>query len=180
MRLLLPLLLVLSLLPAPGVAADADPKALFLQGQESFKNQRFRDAEQQFRASLQAQEKVGMPKDLNYAYTLTFLALSISEQGRNEDVGKLLDESIRIFGEIAGKDHPAYAQQLLNKAEFFYRSGKRDEAVQVTQQAIDVFRSSVGVDHPATQQAVRRRDHIRAEPWDPATLKEDLSAGAAP
>ena len=92
------------------------------------------------------------PRDT--AQVLARLAETLVGNERTVERLALLRESLAIYEEIYGPDHPAQADRMNNLATALYRAGESQEAIAMIKRVVDVRRKHWGATHPKTGQAL--------------------------
>jgi tetratricopeptide (TPR) repeat protein len=103
-------------------------------------------AEQIFRAALQAAETFG-PEDTRVAVVLNNLANLCHNQGKLEEAESHYQRALAIRREKYGPDHPFVAQSMNNMAALYRELGKLDEAEEFLHKVLVIAEELVGPEH---------------------------------
>ena len=72
-------------------------------------------------------------------------------QGKYTAAEKLYQESLSIYQEIVGTNHPAYALPLHNLGALYYETEEYLQAEKFLNQAYEIRLETLGEEHPSTQ-----------------------------
>ena len=90
---------------------------------------------------------------VDLASNLSNLALILVEQGRADEAGPMLDESLAIVERIRGADHPYVAFGLDARVAVNLQRGDTVQAVADQRRALAIGEAALGADHPFTAHA---------------------------
>ncbi|KAL9044634.1 MAG: hypothetical protein Q9214_002240 [Letrouitia sp. 1 TL-2023] len=97
------------------------------------------------------------PKTL---FMLTNLAISCRNQGRFEDAGNYLEESVKVFQKSLGPDHPDSLRALMNLSISIDKQGHHKKAEIKYWEVLKGREKKLGLNHPHTHRTLERLAHM--------------------
>src|SRR5262249_9284020 len=117
-------------------------------GYEAYAHGRYGEAEQQFKAALNAADAFGA-EDPRLASSLNSLGQVYRAEGRHTEAEPLLRQAPALRQQNLHRDDPQLAQSLNNLAALYTAQGRLAEAEPLYQRAVEVEENSLGPEHPA-------------------------------
>ena len=117
-----------------------------VRGAQLYQQGRYAEAEQAFRAALEAAEQLG-PNDTRVAVVLNNLASLCHNQRKIEEAQTLYERALAIRRQALGESHPMVAQSLNNLSSLYRELGRHSEAEQFSRQAVSIAEGVFGPDH---------------------------------
>ena len=145
------------------------------EARELFDARRYRDAEQAL-TQIREQFQPLKPSQLDsYLGVLDYLARSISQQGRTENVRALLEERHVLIAQHYDKRGFVFANSMGRLAEALYREGNRTRAINFADYAISLYQRLSPVPSEAIELAQSNRLQYKVSRFSTAMLPMDLS-----
>ena len=115
-------------------------------GAQLYQQGKYSEAEQAFRAALEAAEKLG-PADTRVAVVLNNLASLCHNQRKLAEAQALYERALTIRRDALGQHYPMVAQSLNNLSSLYRELGRHEEAEQFSTQAVAIAEGVFGPDH---------------------------------
>ncbi|MCB1034388.1 MAG: tetratricopeptide repeat protein, partial [Acidobacteria bacterium] len=131
-----------------------------------FDQGQWREAEAQFRKTLELCREHLPPGHTTTGHLLNNLAAALGNQSRNDDARPLLEESLAIQRRMLGDEHPAIASILNNLGFMSYDLRDLEAAERFHREALEIRRKTLGGEHPATAWSVDNLSRVRADLGD--------------
>ena len=115
-----------------------------------FQQGRHAESEALHRENLRFRRAILPDNDPEIAMTLCNLGVDLQELRRFSEAGELIRESIDVFSEGVGPQHPYTLQSLANLALVQFDSGEYEQASESLAGSLDAWIAIIGEDNPGT------------------------------
>ena len=122
----------------------------------------YAEAEKYHRTGLRIRQGNHLEKT-DIAASLVWLGKDCIALGRYDDARDYIEQSMTIRKDILGENHPDYAWSLDSLSHWYEETGSPAKAVEIMEQVIAIRTAVLGANHQYTQQAVSRREELRAK-----------------
>ena len=95
-------------------------------------------AKERYERALRIQREYSSGRDAALAATLNNLAVFHDDMGDYEEADPLYLQTLEIWEEVYGEDHPSLLEGLTNLAELYSATGRTDEALRVWERALAI------------------------------------------
>lgn len=140
--------LLLNSVPEPDSGMILEVQASL--GSLYFEQERWAEAEAEFRRSLAVARRLLPPGDFRTAQTLDNVAAAVASQGRLDEAAPFFTEALELKRLVLSEDHPLIAISLNNLGRLQLDLGRPELAEPLHREALALRRKTRGANHPET------------------------------